>query len=58
MDVLKTMPDVGRFVAEFPGQRELVIDFGDSGYVARYRFVPDRDTVYVLTFRHQKEISA
>nr|WP_256262626.1 type II toxin-antitoxin system RelE/ParE family toxin [Pseudomonas gingeri] len=30
-----------------------MIDFGDSGYVARYRI--DLDTVTVLTVRHQKE---
>ena len=32
-----------------------VIDFGDSGYVARYRVVPDTDTVIILAVRHQKE---
>ena len=55
IESLKTMPDVGRHVAEFPGQRELLIDFGDSGYVARYRFVPEQNTVYILAFRHPKE---
>ncbi len=33
--------------------RELVITFGDSGYVALYRHEPSDDAVYVLAFRHQ-----
>ncbi|WP_369774281.1 hypothetical protein [Thioalkalivibrio sp. ALE19] len=35
--------------------RELVIAFGDSGFVALYRHEPADDAVYVLAFRHQKE---
>lgn len=35
--------------------REWPIDFGDSGYVARYRIDPDTDTVVILAVRHQKE---
>ena len=35
--------------------RELVIAFGDSGYVALYRYVATEEAVYVLAFRHQKE---
>jgi hypothetical protein len=38
-----------------PELRELVIAFGDSGYVALYRHEPTADAVYVLAFRHQKE---
>ncbi len=34
---------------------ELLIEFGDSGYVALYRFEPKDDAVFVLAFRHQKE---
>ena len=34
--------------------RELTIDFGDSGYVARYRY--EDDCVTVLALRHQKEV--
>jgi plasmid stabilization system protein ParE len=34
--------------------REWVIDFGDSGYVARYRIDADRATI--LAVRHQKEL--
>ncbi|HHM5367316.1 TPA: hypothetical protein ACRNJF_002858 [Pseudomonas aeruginosa] len=39
--------------AEMP---DLVIAFGDSGYVALYRHEPATDAVYVLAFRHQKEV--
>ena len=38
-----------------PPLRELVIPFGDSGYVALYSHEPAEDAVYVLAFRHQKE---
>ena len=40
---------------EMPELRELMIPFGDSGYVALYRHEPSDDAVYVLAFRHQKE---
>ncbi|WP_028484947.1 type II toxin-antitoxin system RelE/ParE family toxin [Thioalkalivibrio sp. ALE17] len=53
--LLETSPDMGRPDAEIPELRELLIDFGDSGFVALYRHDPAEDTVYVLAFRHQKE---
>lgn len=34
--------------------REWVIDFGDNGYVARYRL--DQEAVTILTVRHQKGV--
>lgn len=52
---LETNRDIGRPIADLPELRELVIDFGDSGYVALYRYEATDDTVYVLAFRHQKE---
>jgi plasmid stabilization system protein ParE len=36
--------------------RELVISFGNTGYVALYRFRPERDEVRVLALRHQREL--
>ncbi len=54
--LLETAPDVGRPFPEMPELRELVIAFGDSGYVALYRHEPAVDAVYVLAFRHQKEV--
>ena len=53
--LLESTPDIGRPSAEMPELRELVIAFGDSGYVALYRHEPVDDAVYVLAFRHQKE---
>ena len=53
--LLETSPDIGRPFPDLPELRELVIDFGDSGYLALYRHEPAIDTVYVLAFRHQKE---
>jgi plasmid stabilization system protein ParE len=53
--LLETAPDIGRPFPDTPELRELVIGFGDSGYVAMYRHEPADDAVYVLAFRHQKE---
>jgi plasmid stabilization system protein ParE len=53
--LLETAPDIGRPFPEMPELRELVIAFGDSGYVALYRHEPAADAVFVLAFRHQKE---
>lgn len=53
---LETAPDIGRPLFDAPELRELVMSFGDSGYVALYRYEPEDDAVYVLAFRHQKEV--
>lgn len=53
--LLETTPDIGRPLLELPVLRELIIGFGDSGYVALYHYEPADDVVYVLAFRHQKE---
>jgi plasmid stabilization system protein ParE len=48
-------PQIGRLIEELPNDyREWPIDFGDSGYVARYRF--DADAITILAVRHQKEV--
>jgi plasmid stabilization system protein ParE len=36
--------------------RELVISYGQTGYVALYRFVVPKDEVRILALRHQREI--
>ncbi len=54
-DLLETLPGTGRKVDQPPDMRELIIPFGDSGYVALYRHEPGRDEIYVLAFRHQRE---
>ena len=48
-------PEIGRPYPQAPGLRDLLIAFGDSGYVALYRHEPAEDAVFVLAFRHQKE---
>ncbi|WP_026987805.1 type II toxin-antitoxin system RelE/ParE family toxin [Fodinicurvata fenggangensis] len=53
--LLETTPSIGRPLPDAPELRELVIAFGDSGYVALYRHDPAEDAVYILAFRHQKE---
>lgn len=53
--VLGQQPGIGRPVEDMTDEfREWIIDFGDSGYVARYRIDPDAITI--LAVRHQKEV--
>jgi plasmid stabilization system protein ParE len=55
LQVLGLQPQIGRPVEDMPDQyREWMIDFGDSGYVARYRL--DGEAVTILAVRHQKEV--
>lgn len=52
--LLKGKPEIGRQVeGMLPEFRELIIKFGDSGYVALDHY--EGDVVTVLTIRHQKE---
>ena len=54
--MLGQRPEIGRPIEDMEdAYREWQIDFGDSGYVARYRVVPDTDTVIILAVRRQKE---
>lgn len=47
-------PHIGRPIDDLPeAYRDWLIDFGDRGYVVRYR--SDGDTLVVLAIRHQKE---
>ena len=56
VQVLGQHPQIGRPAEEMePMYRELLIDFGDSGYIALYRY--EDNLVTVLALRHQKEIS-
>ena len=53
--VLGQQPGVGRPVDDAPEEfREWIIDFGDGGFIVRYRF--DGEVVLLLAARHQKEI--
>lgn len=49
---LSVHPEMGR-LTEDSDQREILIEFGSTGYVARYHF--DEQTVAILAIRHQKE---
>ena len=52
--ILGHQPQLGRPVEDLdPEFREWLIDFGNTGYVALYRF--DGITVSMLAVRHQKE---
>lgn len=55
VQVLGLQPHIGRTVEELPEEfREWPIEFGGSGYVARYRY-DGGELVTVLAIRHQKE---
>lgn len=52
--ILAHQPRIGRPVEDMAIEfREWLIGFGNSGYVALYRF--DGDSVSILAVRHQKE---
>lgn len=52
---LEANPEVGRPFSAAPELRELIIEFGESGYVALYRYIAADSAVYLLAFRHQRE---
>ncbi|SEO50400.1 Plasmid stabilization system protein ParE [Nitrosospira multiformis] len=55
VNVLAHQPAIGRPAEDMePEYREWIIDFGDSGYVALYRY--DGETAVILAVRHQKEV--
>lgn len=55
IQLLGQHPQIGRPVKEMDTEfRELVIDFGDSGYIALYRL--EGDIVTILAIRHQREV--
>lgn len=52
--ILAIQPRVGRVVEDMDEAfRDWLIDFGDSGYVVRYRI--EGEVVTILAVRHQKE---
>ena len=54
-ELLTTQPGIGRPLEDEPNLREMIIAFGDSGYVALYQYDQQSDTVLILAFRLQKE---
>jgi plasmid stabilization system protein ParE len=54
IDNLAGHPFIGRrMVGEI---RELIISYGETGYIGLYRFVVPRDEIRILALRHQREI--
>lgn len=54
MRILETNPYTCRKVGSNPLERELIIPFGASGYVALFEILSDHE-VAVSAFRHQRE---
>ena len=55
VQILRLQPGIGRPAQDMePEYREWLIDFGQSGYVALYRF--DGQTALIVAVRHQKEL--
>lgn len=52
---LERVADIGRPVGPDSDLRELIIPFGNSGYVALYRVDRAARCVYILAVRHQRE---
>lgn len=52
---LEMNPAIGRPVPDYVERRELIVRFGNSGYVALYEFDAAADEVLILAFRHQRE---
>lgn len=54
VNILAVYPQAGRVVEDMDEAfRDWPVDFGDSGYVVRYRV--DGEQVTILAVRHQKE---
>jgi plasmid stabilization system protein ParE len=54
-ELVEKQPLIGRPLPRDGAMREIVIPFGDSGYVALYRSDEEDDAVVILAFRHQRE---
>jgi len=55
LSLLEITPEMGRPFADTADLRELPIRFGDSGYLALYRYRPGDAAVYIVAFKHQRE---
>lgn len=50
---LETNPRIGKPVEDLPDYHDLIIPFGASGYVLRYRI--QCDTIFIIAVKHGKE---
>ena len=48
--LLESTPEIGRPLEQHPELRELLIGFGEAGYMALYHHVPGEKAVFVLAF--------
>ena len=55
LSLLETMPLSGAPVEETSGLRKFVISYGNSGYVAFYKYYRQTDTATILKIFHQRE---
>ena len=54
IDKAKDNPERFRPISDLPHHREIIIDFGASGYVARFRYEKGGD-IYIVRIKHQLE---
>lgn len=52
---LAAYPESGRPYLRAPRWREMLIPFGESGYIVLYDYDAIEGVVYLLAFRHQRE---
>ena len=50
---LGEFPEMGKIVEDEPGLRELFIEYGNYGYMAKYRY--DGKSVYIVNIRAGRE---
>jgi plasmid stabilization system protein ParE len=55
IEAIKNQPDRFRPVPEMVNFREVIIDFGASGYIARYYKKSD-DEIIIVRIKHQLEV--
>lgn len=51
---LETTPRIGKPVEDLQDYHDLIIPFGASGYVLRYRL--QSDTIFIIAIKHSKEV--
>lgn len=54
LDLVEGLPELGRATSE-PGMRLIVVGFGSSGYIIRYRVLPENGGIYVTRIWHGRE---
>ncbi len=50
---LESNPLIGKPVEDLIDYRDIIIPFGSSGHVLRYRF--RQDTIFIVSLKHRKE---